>query len=197
MVKGFLARLALAALACVPVTYATPISLGFIEYKDFGTSGLQSRFTFNNWTNNLVPGYDVVTAVTFNSVSLTIDHDGILGETVTVPTSMAPSLSQYSSNAVNKSFNITRAVFTATLNPADIWTLAGGGFFVPQSGILTLELLPANGIAFQTPILSGPNATPGDSWEIIVQSHTPEPATMLMSAAGLVGLILARRRRAQ
>ena len=142
MVSGFLARVALAILILVPVSYAAPVSLGFIEYKDYGTSGLQSRFTFNNWTSG-VGGYEVLTAVNFMNVSLTIDHDGLVDDPVTIPLSMASSLSQYSSNAVSKAFMITRAVFRATLNPADIWQLSGGGFFVPKISDLILTLLPS------------------------------------------------------
>jgi hypothetical protein len=201
MVTGLLARVTLAILAFVPLSYAAPISLGFIEYKDYGTSGLHSRFTFNNWTSG-IGGYPVVTAVNFMNVSLTIDHDGLVEDPVTVPLSLAPSLSQYSSTAVSKAFMITRAVFRATLNPADIWQLAGGGFFVPKSSELILTLLPSNGTNFRTPVLSGPNATTGDSWEIIVNSNSPdisdgqipEPASMFLSGVGLVGILVVRRR---
>jgi hypothetical protein len=195
MVSGFLVRVALAAFALVPISYATPISLGFIEFKDIGTSGLQTKFTFNNWTNN-IGGYDVLSAVNFINVSLTIDHDGLIDDPVGLPfTSLAPDVNQWSSNAVSKSFAITRAVFRATLNPADVWALVGGGFFVPVSGQLVMVMLPSGGPAFQTPVTAGLAAAPGDSWNIVVASAIPEPASLMLSGAGLLGVLLVGRRR--
>ena len=70
-------------------------------------------------------------------------------------------MNQWSSNAVSKSFAITRAVFRATLNPADIWALVGGGFFVPVSDQLVLVMLPSSGPTFQTPVTAGLAAAPG------------------------------------
>jgi hypothetical protein len=198
MVNGLLMRIAIGLIAFISFAQATPISLGFIEFKDSGAGGTLTKFTFNNWSNG-IGGYPVISPVNFTNVSFTIDRQGAPPEqAVNVPLSMAPSPTAYVSDVLDKSFVITRAIFHATLNPADIWALNGGGYFVPQSSQLDLVLLPSNSTSFRTPMLFGPAATPGDSWEILVDSQAqpnPEPATVLLSAGGLVGLWFVQRRR--
>ena len=193
MRNNWIARVVLAVVACAGAMQAAPIRLGLIQYKYSPLLGTATRFSFNNWTNGIA-AYDVMTPVDFLNVSFTVDEVGQPPNQVQggVPTTMGPSPTAYSTemlSGITRSF--TRAVFTATLNPAATWQLRNGSIFTPSSSTLQMVLLPLNGGSFQPGI---------DSWEITVGGANdppgvPEPATFVLAGIGLAGAVIYRRRR--
>lgn len=188
MLQSRLVRILLLALTGVVLSQATPISLGMISFNDVGYTRTATAFKINNWTEGLIPGFSVVTPVSFLNVSLTIDRvGGTSAQGVTIANAMGASYTPYVSNDLDKTWQITRAVFEADLTPAAIWSLVDSRYATPFNSHLQLVLLPSSGPFLQANL---------DTWEIVVDTHTPEPAAWLLSAVGLfaVGVILRRRR---
>lgn len=189
MVSGLLARMALSAFVCAGLSQAALLPFGSISFNQVGDSGEFGEFRVYNRT--ATPGYPVLTPVTFSNVSFEIDIlGGSSDQPLQISNSMAPQGAAYDSEDIYKTANITRAVFTATLTPGAAWQISGGGTFTPQSPQLTMILLPTVGLTL----------TRGTTWDIFLDTSTslasiPEPASLYLSGASILGLSLLRRKR--
>jgi hypothetical protein len=188
MLNTWLARIAFSAIACAGLGQAALLPIGSISFNQIGDSGEFGEFRIYNRT--ATPGYPVLTPVTFSNVSLHIDIlGGLADQSLQIASLMAPQGGAYDSDDIYKSVNMTRAVLNATLSPGTAWQIAGMGGFTPQQPQLTMILLPDVGATL----------TRGSTWDILLNTPdglvTPEPSTIFMGAAGILGLGLLRRRR--
>jgi hypothetical protein len=187
MLNTWLARIALSAIACATFSQAALLPIGSISFNQIGDSGEFGEFRVYNRTST--PGYPVLTPVTFSTASLRIDIlGGATDQYLQIASLMAPQGSAYDSDDLYKAVNVTRAVFNATLSPGSAWQIAGLGAFTPPPQ-LTMILLPDVGATL----------TRGTTWDILLNTSdnvvVPEPSTMILDGAGMLGLGLLRRRR--
>ena len=189
MFNTWLPRIVFSAIVCAGFGQAALLPIGSISFNQIGDSGEFGEFRVYNRT--ATPGYPVLTPVTFSDVSLRIDIlGGSTDQFIQIASSMAPQGSAYDSDDIYKAVNMTRAVFRATLSPGSAWQIAGVGAFTPQDPQLTMILLPTLGATL----------TRGTMWDILLNTPdgivVPEPSTILLGGAGILGLGLFRRRRA-
>jgi hypothetical protein len=188
MFNNWLARLAFSVIACAGAGQSALLPIGSISFNQIGDSGEFGEFRVYNRT--ATPGYPVQTPVTFVDASLRVDIlGGLSNQLIQIADLMPAQGAAYDSDDIYKSVNMTRAVFRATLSPGSAWQIAGVGTFAPQDPHLTMILLPNTGATI----------TRGSMWDILMNTSdnliVPEPSTMLLAGAGILGLGLLRRRR--
>lgn len=175
-----------------PNAKASTLTVGLFSFDEFigaaeGSPGV-NVFTINDFTgsSSLPPDAPVVTPLTFDSVSVTLNGSQHVSPGNAAPgTTLAPALEFLDTQV------FTSATLQGTLS-ATTFELSDGTFFQASSSLFSVALLPS----------SGADLVAGVDFAVItvsgspVLSSVPEPATeWLMLPTLLAVAYLARKRR--
>ena len=210
MTKGLLAPLSLLVLSCAAAASpAAPLTLGFMTINDVGTpSGNPANdyvvFRLNNWNGYSYSSFS--TPITFTNVTLDIMWangvpPGITGPlnwyTKEDPLHLNPlnprdlpqSEDAYESSFFQKQYGMTKGVLTFDLNPAENWSVNGGGTYTPPSSKYEMVFW----LNAQSDGLQADEVLP--SWYLALPDTEaiPEPSTYVLSGIGALAVLIGRR----